>query len=66
MEVILVWLQIRNEFSERVVTQLRNRGYHGEQASGQVYWREGWKEKCCGSKMSANAQHGLGTLGVKV
>jgi len=38
VEVMLVGFRIRNGFRERLVTGLKERGYHGKKAGGRGYW----------------------------
>ena len=38
VEVILVEFWMRNGFMERLVTGLKERGYHGKKAGGRGYW----------------------------
>jgi len=67
-EVMLVGLRMRNGFRERLVTGLKERGYHGKKAGGRTYRGGGRMERCCSRKTSAKWQHGnrcIGSEGMK-
>jgi len=51
-EVMLVGFRMRNGFRKRLVTGLKEKGYHGKKASRRAYRGAGRKERCRGSKKS--------------
>jgi len=67
-EVMLVGFQMRNGFRERLVTGLKERGYHGKKAGRRGYQGGGQEKRCRGCKQSAKGQHGnrcIGSEGMK-
>ena len=63
-EVMLVGFRMRNGFRERLVTGLKERGYHGKKAGGRAYQGGGGrKERCRGRQKSPKGQHGNGCIG---
>jgi len=62
-EVMLVGFWMRNGFRERLVTGLKETGYHGKKAGGQGIGGGGREEKCHGHKTSGKGQHGNGCIG---
>jgi len=52
-EVMLVGFRMRNGFRERLLTGLKERGYHGKKAGGRGYRGGGREERGRGRKTSA-------------
>jgi len=62
-EVMLVGFRMRNGFRERLVTGLKESGYHGKKADRWGYRAGGREERCRCRKTSTKGQHGNGCIG---